>query len=81
MDREYKKVSCDFYDELEAFAIMRKTCKIEYWNENGIKTMAHDQIRNLYSREGIEWLETAKGLKIRLDELIKVDEKTPFNQC
>lgn len=81
MDREYKKVSCDFYDELEALTIMRKTCKIEYWNENGIKTITHDQIRNLYSKEGIEWLETAKGLKIRLDELIKVDEKMPFNQC
>jgi len=78
---EPKKVSCDFYDELETLAVMRKVCKIEFWNENGTRTIIQDQIKDLYSREGIEYLETANGLKVKLNALINVDGKMPFNQC
>ncbi len=53
--------------------MMHKNCDIEFWNENGVKTIIHDQLRDLYTKEGIEYLKTAKGLKIRLEGLIKVD--------
>ena len=81
MSEHYKSVSCDFYDELENLAILGKDCDISYWNENEVKITIRDRIKNLFASGGIEWLETANGLKIRLDKLIEVDRKRPYNQC
>jgi Rho-binding antiterminator len=81
MKDEYRKMSCDFYDELEALAIRNKDCDITFLNENESKQIIHDSIKNLYSSKGIEYLETRKGAKIRLDKLIEVDGKLPYNQC
>ncbi|HLK27805.1 MAG TPA: hypothetical protein VKT28_04440 [Puia sp.] len=81
MNKEYKRVSCDFYDELEAMAIHHKDCDIVFWDENDAKSIIHDRIKNLYASDGNEYLETGKGLIIRLDKIIEVDGKLPFNQC
>jgi transcriptional antiterminator Rof (Rho-off) len=81
MKEEYKSVSCGFYDELGALAVSHKSCEIIFWNENGAKTITRDSIKNLYSKEGVEYLETGNGAKIRLDRLSQVDGKTPNNQC
>lgn len=81
MKEEYKSVSCGFYDELEALAISHKQCEIVFWNENGGKTITRDSIFNLNIREGVEYLKTGKGLKLRLDKLVQVDGKMPYNQC
>jgi hypothetical protein len=81
MNVEYKSVSRSFYDELEAMAVLHKALDIAFWNENGIKTILHDCIKDIYTCDGIEHLETGKGAKIRLDKLIEVDGKRPCNQC
>jgi Rho-binding antiterminator len=81
MKQPYKKVSCDFYDELEALAVMHKDCNIAFWDENQVKAIIRDRIKNLYTSEGIEYLETRNGFKIRLDKLIEVDGKRSFSQC
>jgi Rho-binding antiterminator len=81
MNQEYKNISCDFYDELEALATLHKECEIEFWSENATKSIIHDKIKNLYTKEGVEYMETAKGTVIRLDKLIKVDGKKPLNRC
>ena len=81
MNEEYKRLSCDFYDELEALAVMNKDVEIEFWTENETISILHDRIKNLYTKEGVEYMETAKGSIIRLDKLIKVAGKAPVNQC
>jgi hypothetical protein len=45
------------------------------------KGIIYDRIQNLFSKQGIEFFETGKGLKMKLDRLIEIDEKLPYNQC
>jgi hypothetical protein len=79
--KENKSVSFGFYNELEALAIEHKICEIILRNEHGAKTIFRDSIHDLFSEEGIEYLETGKGSKLRLDRLVLVDGKAPRNQC
>jgi Rho-binding antiterminator len=80
MEDNYKPVSCDFYDELEALATMKKTCDITFLNEGG-KARIRGSIAYLYTREKVEYLKTNAGLEIRLDKLIEVDGKIASNYC
>ena len=80
MEENYKPVSCDFYDELEALATMKKTCDITFFNEGG-KAKIRASIADLYTREKVEYLKTSAGLEIRLDKLIEVDGKIASNYC
>jgi Rho-binding antiterminator len=72
MDHDYKPVDCNFYDELEALAMKRKSCEITFLN-NGGKAVIHAAIEDLYTRDGVEYLKSSSGLEIRLDHLIQVD--------
>ena len=81
MKEVYKSVNCSFYDELETLAVSHKLCEIIFWNENGAKTITRDRIKNIYTDESIEYLETSKGLLLRLDRLVEVNGKMPYNQC
>ena len=80
MEENYKPVSCDFYDELEALATRKKTCDIIFLN-NGGKAQIRASIAHLYTREKVEYLKTNAGLEIRLDQLIEVDGKIASNYC
>ena len=80
MDENYKPVSCDFYDELEALATLKKNCDIIFMN-NGGKSQIQAKIADLYTREKVEYLKTDSGLEIRLDNLVQVDGKIASNYC
>ena len=80
MDENYKPVSCDFYDELEALATLKKSCDIIFMNDGG-KSQIRARIADLYTREKVEYLKTASGLEIRLDKLLQVDGKIASNYC
>ena len=80
MSENYTPVSCDFYDELEALATMRKSCEIIFMN-NGGRSQIRSSIADLYTREKVEYLKTESGLEIRLDNLIQVDGKIASNYC
>ncbi|MBS1948534.1 MAG: hypothetical protein JST47_12275 [Bacteroidetes bacterium] len=82
MDEKYKPVSCNFYDELETLAIQHKDCDIVFWGESGAKVIVHDRIRNLFTTgDKSEFLETGKGIQIRLDKIIEVDGKKQDAWC
>lgn len=72
---QYEPISCDFYDELEAFSILKKEVEIFYEDENGLTKSVFGRIKDLYSRDKIEYLLLENGKEIRLDLLIRVDNK------
>lgn len=72
----YRSVSCDFYDELEALATLRRPCTLQYHTETGEKTRTEGQIMDLFSVEKAEYLRLRDGTEIRLDRLIAVDDKS-----
>jgi Rho-binding antiterminator len=80
MYQDYKPISCDFYDELEALATRKKTCDIVFFN-NGGRSEVRGEIADLYTREKVEYMKTSAGLEIRLDQLIEVDGKIASNYC
>jgi len=70
----YKKVSCDFYDELETFASLRKTVKITY-KKQGENTTLTSNIKGLKTtKEKEEFLILPDNTMIRLDHIVSIDE-------
>lgn len=78
---EYIPVNCNFYDELEALATMKKHCQIIFRHQNGAISTIRGVIFDLYTLNKMEYLVMDSGLKIRLDKLIEVDGKDPGNYC
>ena len=72
MKQNYKPVSCEFHDELEAFSTLKKTIEIFYESEKG-ETSVIGKIVDIYSKDKVEYLLTDTHLEIRLDKLIRVD--------
>ena len=77
---DYIPINCNFYDELEALATLGKKCDILFLREEARVTLT-GVIKDLYTREGVEYLKMDSGLEIRLDKLVQVDGKIPSNYC
>jgi Rho-binding antiterminator len=72
---EYKPVNCDFYDELEALATLKKKSDIIFMADNGGKSIIHGRISDLYTRDHVEYMCLDNGLEIRLDRIIQIAGK------
>lgn len=73
MAEEYRPISCDFHDELEARATTGQNCQIVYAEEDGGEVTVNDRIADLYTREHEEFVRLAGGKEIRLDRIRRVD--------
>ena len=78
---DYKPISCNFYDELEAIATLKTTCVLQYYQDNG--SIGHHQgiIINLYTRNKEEFLVMKDGFELRLDRIIEVNGKKLSGYC
>ena len=76
---EYKPVNCDFYDELESLATLKKKSDIIFTGESGGKSVIQGRIFDLYTRDHVEYMKLDNGLEIRLDEIIEIDGKRQKN--
>jgi Rho-binding antiterminator len=72
MNLPYQKISCSYYDQLEALATKRTHCVIVFLSE-GKEETAEGVITDLFSKEGAEFLQLDKGITIRLDHLVSVN--------
>jgi Rho-binding antiterminator len=77
----YIPINCNFYDELEALATMKRTCRIVFRHENGAVSAVQAVILDLFIINKVEYMKLDSGLEIRLDKLIEVDGKLPGNYC
>jgi Rho-binding antiterminator len=81
MTSPYKPISCDFYDELEALAVMHRKVEIVYRSEAGNPLTVQAVINNLYVVEHVEYMLLDNNQVIRLDALISVDGKMLAHYC
>ena len=72
--KPYQPISCDLYDVLEAFAVAKKLVQIRFRDAEGVVQRRCAAIRDLFSREGSEFLLTSTGETFRIDRLVMVDE-------
>jgi len=73
----YEPIDCSFHDRLESWATLRSTTTIRYLDRAGVEVEVRARIADLYTRDGVEYLQTDGGLEIRLDHLVSVDGIEP----
>lgn len=78
---DYQPVSCQFYDELEAMATLRKPIAVVFLNPLGQAQSLQGKIKDLYSRYKAEFLVLDDGTEIRLDRILQVNGKRPVQYC
>lgn len=81
MKKEYRPISCDFYDELEIAAMRQTNAVIVYKSEANEEVKITEKIKTIEARSGEEFLILSKGDEIRLDRLISIDGKKLKSYC
>lgn len=72
---EYLLVSCDFHDQLEAWATLRQTCHIIYRDAAHELIEVQGRIVDVYAADKADFLKLDNGMIIRLDKIISVNGK------
>lgn len=85
--KTYHPISCDFHSELELFALRQQPVEITYrtvadpTGSNGSESTICAAIKDLYTRNGEEFLLLPDGSEIRLDQLVSVGGKVLSTYC
>ncbi|MFZ6646100.1 hypothetical protein ACO0LO_10315 [Undibacterium sp. TJN25] len=77
MDRKYVPVSCDVYDEILSLATSRKTCEVVVTSSIGKTERFRGAIADVFSRDGVEYIELSQGEIVRLDRIQALDGYLP----
>jgi len=64
----YTPVACGLHDQLEALATLGAPCEVEY-SDGGVRATVSGRIRDVYARDGVEYLQVDGAAPIRLDRL------------
>lgn len=76
----YKPIDCNFYDILEANAVLRKVVVIEYLQDGKIATI-ENRIVDLFIKDKAEYMRLENGSEIRLDTIHTVDGNILEGSC
>ena len=76
MKSDYQPIDCHYHDRLLDHATLRQVVKIAYSTAQGPQETM-DVIKDVYTKEGAEYLLTKAGITIRLDHLLAVDGVEP----
>jgi|AntRauTorckE5430_2_1112549.scaffolds.fasta_scaffold04863_2 Rho-binding antiterminator len=78
---KYTPIDCNFYDTLEANAVLKKIVIIEYMDDSGTVQTTEQRIVDLFVKNKIEFMKLENSLEIRLDYLKSVDGKVLNGFC
>jgi Rho-binding antiterminator len=73
MNTEYRPISCEFHDVLEALATTRRAAHIRFRAADGTEQERTASVQDVFARAGAEYLVTGAQETLRLDQLISVD--------
>jgi hypothetical protein len=65
----------EFLEELEDLALQMVSCRIIYQSESGMMLASEDRIRRVFEWDGHWFIETGKGMVLRLERLVEVGER------
>jgi Rho-binding antiterminator len=74
-EKNYRPVSCAFYDELTLLSMRRKNTYIEFASGSGAIEKVLAIISDIYTSEKAEYLLLDTGLSIRIDKIQSIDGK------
>ena len=72
--RPYQPVNRDLYEELEMRAAFRQPCRLVYRASNGGTISVQTRISLLIREPDGEYMMTEEGNRLRLDQLLALDE-------
>jgi Rho-binding antiterminator len=70
---EYRLVSCDFQDRLEALSVLHQPCCIIYRNAANERVEVRDLIVDIYAANKADFLKLGDDTEIRLDKIKSVN--------
>lgn len=76
----YQPIDCNFYDILEANAVLRKVVLIEYLDKDKLRKV-ENRIVDLFIKDKAEYMRLENGLEIRLDTIHAVDRNILTGSC
>jgi Rho-binding antiterminator len=68
---DYKPVSCDLSDELEAISVRKQSVLLKIKDAQGAEDWRQGRIDDLFTKDHAEFLKLADGTVIRLDKIIE----------
>ena len=71
----YKPINCDYHTVLEHFATLGSFCRIQYYTAINEFITVQAVIKDLYTKENEEFMELSTGTVIRLDKIVRVNDK------
>lgn len=74
MDKPYKPINCDFYDELTSRATLGRRAEIVY-RKDGEEVSVIDYIDDVYTEGDEEYARLKDGTTVRLDQIVRVDDE------
>jgi len=78
----YLPIDCHFYDELEAAAVKKVKSTITYQDEQNAEQVIEGYIVDFIHINKAEYLVLKDGFKLRLDRIIKLNDKvSPSTSC
>lgn len=81
MNKEYKPIACELYDELELRSLRKIKVKIVFINDENETDTIESIINDLFSKDKVEYLKTDSGKIIRLDDVIELDNLLFNKSC
>lgn len=78
---DYKPISCSVYDQLEALAVQRREVTLQFTDASGAEQLLTTGIKDLQTRDSVEYLITSSGIEIRLDRLHFVNQMPVSGSC
>ena len=75
MRASYPPIDCNYYDHLEAAATQRRRVELQYFNDLRQLCLGSGIIETLFIRDKMEFMRLKWGEEIRLDHLIRLDDK------
>jgi Rho-binding antiterminator len=71
----YKPLDATYYREIESFVKQRKSVRIQYFTDINEFITKVSIIKNLFEKEGAQYMELSAGDEIRLDKIVRIEDK------
>lgn len=75
MATDYQPIACGFYNELEALATRKKQVYLQYFNDLRQLCQGSTTLKTFVTRDHAEYALLASGEEVRLDHIIRVDDR------
>ena len=75
-ERGYRPIDCSLHDQLESAATLKKKVRITLRDSAGRSVHVDDQIVDIFTKAGVEYVKLGSGREVRLDDLQEVDGVT-----